>query len=131
MRGKIIRLDKSEDGVFGVLTLDNQAVCLTLERSWLGNQQNISCVPPDIYLCKRIDSPKFGDTFQFMNVPGRTNILFHIGNTPDDSLGCVLLGSEYGELESKRGILGSSKAFKKFMTITEGVDAFPLQIINC
>ena len=130
MRAKIIRIDKSEDGVFGVLTLNGHTVCLTLERPWLDNKPDISCIPPDIYLCKRVDSPAHGDTFKILNVPARSDILFHVGNKVDESSGCILLGSEYGELEDQRAVLSSGKAFSKFMTLMEGVDAFPLQIIN-
>lgn len=130
MRAKIIRLDKSEEGVFGVLTLNGQPECVTLERPWKDNQPNISCIPPEIYVCRSIDSPKFGQTFEVMNVPGRTHILFHKGNLPSDSLGCILLASKYGELEGKRAILASGKAFNRFMEKLKEVDFFSLQIIN-
>jgi len=130
MRAKIIRLSSDEDGVRGVLTLNNDPVCLTLERPSLHNQPNVSCIPPDIYLCKRVESPRHGETFQLLNVPGRTNILFHKGNTKDDSLGCVLLGSEFGKLKGQSAILESSKAFHNFMASLEGVDSFPIQIIK-
>lgn len=130
MRGKILRIERSADGVFGVLTLNNQAVCLTLERPWLDNRQNVSCIPPDIYQCKRVDSPKFKETFEVLNVPGRSDILFHIGNTIDDSLGCILPGSKFGELKGKRGVLESGAAFFEFMTALAGVDFFPLQIVS-
>lgn len=127
---KIIRVEKSTDGVFGVLTIDGQFICLTLERPWLDNQKNISCIPPQIYLCKRVDSPKYKDTFEVLNVAGRTNILFHAGNTIDDSKGCILLGSEIGNIDGKRAVLQSGKAFKSFMEKTEELEAFPFQIIN-
>ena len=130
MRAKIIRIDKSLKGVFGVLTLNDETVCVTLERPWADNKPNISCVPEDIYLCERVDSPRYGDTFKVMDVPGRTNILFHKGNVVDDSLGCVLLGSEYGALKDQRAVLNSSKAFFTFMKRLEGLNHFPLQIIN-
>ncbi len=130
MRGKLIRIERSKDGVFGVLTLNGQLVCWTLERPWLNNAPNVSCIPPDIYVCNRIDSPKFKETFEVFNVPGRSHILFHIGNTIDDSLGCILPGSEIGEVKGKRGVLESGKAFFALMTALEGVDMFPLQIIN-
>ena len=130
MTGKIIRIERTPEAVFGVLTLDGAIVCLTLERPDLDNRQNVSCIPTGVYVCRRNDSPKFGESFKFMNVPARSDILLHVGNTVDDSTGCVLLGSEYGELEGKRAVLESGKAFKKFMERMDGVDFFPMQIIN-
>lgn len=130
MRGKLLRIEKGEEGVFGVLTLNGKVVCVTLERPWLDNQQDISCIPPDIYIAQRHQSPEHGETFKIVNVPNRTDILFHIGNRIKNSKGCILTGSSYGELEGERAVLSSSKAFIQFMTKLEGVDSFPLQIIN-
>jgi len=130
MKAKIIRIDISKQGVFGVFTLNNDAFCLTLERPWEDNKPNISCIPVNIYLCQRVDSPKYGDTFQIMDVENRTNILFHVGNKISNSLGCVLLGSSYGELEGERAVVSSGTAFFRFMKRMEGIDSFPLQIIN-
>jgi hypothetical protein len=130
MRGKLLRIDKAVDGVFGVLTLNNKVICVTLERPWQDNKPNLSCIPPDVYQCKRVDSPKYKDTFEVLNVPGRTHILFHSGNRIKDSKGCILLGSEYGELQDERAVLESSKSFIRFMTMLEGIEFFPLQIIN-
>jgi hypothetical protein len=130
MKAKIKRIDNAEDGVFGVLLLDDQVCCVTLERPWLDNSINISCVPPGVYQCRRVHSPNYGDTFEISDVPGRTHILFHIGNTIKDSKGCVLLGSKYGELKDERAILSSGTAVKKFMEKLKGVISFDLEIIE-
>jgi hypothetical protein len=130
MKAKLIRLEKSEEGIFGVLRIENQPFCLTLERPWKNNIPNISCVPSDIYLCRRVQSPNFGETFEIEGVPGRSKILFHAGNRIKDSKGCVLLGSEYGELEGEKAVLSSRKAFEKFMKRLFGVDVFALQIVS-
>jgi len=35
---------------------------------------------------KSFNSPKFGETYMVMDVPGRDRILFHLGNTKGDSI---------------------------------------------
>ena len=130
MRGKIVRLDRGPAGTFGVLLLNDQLICWTLERAWNYNQPNISCIPVDDYRCERIQSPTFRETFEVMNVLGRTNILFHAGNTINDSKGCVLPGSRVGRLGKERAVLGSGAAFKAFMETLDGVDEFRLSITN-
>ena len=75
-------------------------------------------------------SPKFGETFEVQNVQQRDNILFHVGNVIEDSLGCILLGSSFGMLGEDRGIIDSREAFKSFMKKLEGIEIFPLLISN-
>lgn len=131
MKAELVRLDKSSpEGIYGVLKIDDKVICLTLERPWEDNKQDISCIPENIYLCKKIKSPNFGTTFQIMDVYNRTLILFHIGNTIKDSKGCILLGSEFGRLKDKKAVLASRKAFKKFMNTLDSIDEFAL-VIRC
>ena len=113
---------------FGVLLDDRIPLCLTLERIWMSNERGVSCIPDGAYVCKRVISPKFGETFEVMDVPGRTDILFHRGNLSDDSHGCIILGEEYGLLGNQRGVLSSHRAFAEFMRRMEGQDSFDLDI---
>jgi len=115
MRLDIIRVENSKDGVFGVLLINKKVFCVTLEQIDVNNAKNISCIPSGVYFCERTISPKFGETFNVVDVPNRTQILFHIGNTIKDTKGCILLGERYGTVQGQRGILNSTVAFKKFM----------------
>ncbi|MBW2962319.1 DUF5675 family protein [Mesonia aestuariivivens] len=63
-----------------------------LELPWKNNQQNISCIPEGIYQVKKRTSPKFGEHFHVLNVPGRSYILIHKGNYYTDIRGCILPG---------------------------------------
>jgi len=68
-------------GTFGTIQEENQPpFALTLEREWHLNERNISCIPAGNYQCKRVQSPKFGNTFEVKDVPHRSHILFHKGN---------------------------------------------------
>ena len=129
-RLKMQRIYYGDHGTFGVLIDDTGPICLTLENPWVHNRANVSCIPTKhgYYICKRIDSPHFGDTFEVTNVASRTHILFHKGNTEDDTRGCIILGSNFGELKGKPAVLGSKPAFDKFMRLLEGIDEFELDL---
>lgn len=127
-KAELIRVEQGEEGTFGVLKLNGEAYCVTLEPPQRGNMQNISCIPTGTYRCKRIMSPRFGETYEVLNVPGRTNILFHSGNVVDDTSGCVLLGRHFGRLGASRAVLDSGRTFRDFLHQCDGNDEFPLVI---
>jgi len=111
----LIRVSYSKQGTFGVLLDEDIPFCVTLERPWLNNKRNISCIPSGSYLCKRITSSKFGETFKISDVPGRSHILFHKGNISEDTHGCIILGEEFGFLKNEVAVLSSGRAFQEFM----------------
>lgn len=49
-------------------------------------------------------SQKFGKKLLFVDVPGRSGILFHNGNTKDDTRGCVIVASERTGETVKNGL---------------------------
>lgn len=123
---KLVRISYSKEGTFGVLIDNEIPFCVTLERPWRDNQVGISCIPTGNYICKRVASPKFGNTFEVMDVQGRTHILFHSGNIIDDTHGCVITGEEFGILAGKSAVLASGRAFKEFMSKLNNVNKFAL-----
>ena len=125
---ELIRLEKGGDGTFGVLRLDGQVFCVTLEPPDKGNERDRSCIPAGRYRCCRVASPRFGDTFEVTDVPDRTHILLHPGNTASDTAGCVLLGREFGDLEGRRGVLRSGATFARLMDRCAGQDRFEFTI---
>ncbi len=130
MNIKLIRLEESDDGTFGALVIGGKVFCVTLEPPDEGNQRNISNIPPYKYICVRIKSLKYGNTFEVTNVPGRSHILFHRGNEVKDTKGCILLGNQFGKLRSERAILNSGFTFSMFMNMMTNVDAFELEIVE-
>ena len=121
-------LQSDPTGTLGELILNGKIICQTLERPWKDNQKEISCIPVGEYVCKRIISPKFGETFEITGVPNRTHILFHSGNDAiRDSHGCVLLGM----ISSRNGsyqIFKSRIARDKLMEIMKDEQEFKLTI---
>lgn len=124
----IIRSPSTDDGTFGMMLDGVTSFCLTLEREWLDNKIGESCIPDKEYICRRVNSPKFGNTFEVCGVLNRTAILFHKGNLMDDSHGCIILGEQFEPFNSRNAVLSSGKAFSEFIERTNGIDEFKLSI---
>ena len=125
----IIRVESGfPDGTFGVLLLQREVLCVTLEPPNLANERDISCIPSGQFLCKRKVSPHFGTTYIVLDVPDRGDILFHGGNWTSDTGGCILLAEKYGLLKGKRAIVNSSLAFTLFMDTLQPYPEFHLTI---
>lgn len=57
-----------------------------------GLESDLYKIPAGVYSAYGQTSPKFGTTKLYLNVPGRSGILFHGGNTTEDTRGCILTG---------------------------------------
>ena len=128
MELKLKRVAENEDATFGVLINGDTPFAITLEPSWEDNKKGISCIPSGPYSCKRVKSPRFGDTFEILDVEGRTHILFQKGNSERNTQGCVLIAEEFGVLNGKAAVLASGRGYREFMTILKDVDEFDLII---
>ena len=128
----IIRLEENVTyGTFGMFRIQKELFCNTLEPPDLENLVNKSSIPAQQYECIRVISPTFGETFQIMDVPGRTDVLFHPGNRVLNTEGCVLLAEKLRKLKGDRAILNSGVTFKRFMEIMEGYHEAILTIYEC
>lgn len=125
---RLIRLEESSQGTFGVLVICSQVFCVTLELPDRLNASNISSIPAQQYMCKKAESPRFGKTFEIYDVPSRSLILFHAGNLVSSSRGCIILAQYFGKLYGDRAVLNSGDTFKSFMEIMKDVEAFHLTI---
>lgn len=109
------RLFELEGAMFGALYVGGKRICYTLEKGWRDNQRSISCIPAGAYRIAPRQSPTFGATYEVLDVPDRSHILFHFGNTNDDTRGCILPGLRIGELNGKPAVLLSRAAFQHVM----------------
>jgi hypothetical protein len=126
---ELIRLEEGPEGTFGILKLDKRIFCATLELRDELNRPNCSCIPgPQQYLCKR-RLTRHGETFEVMDVPGRSGILFHSGNFLGDTQGCILLGQYIDQLRGERAVLNSGRTMEKFIKKTKNVDKFLLTVL--
>lgn len=103
-------------------------IATTCEEVWQFNQRNTSCIPGGKYVCKRVNSPHHGPTFEVTGVPGRTEILLHKGNTVKDTEGCILVGETFSMLEGVVSIGESGLGFGEFLSLTADIEWFYLTI---
>jgi len=116
---ELIRLEETEAGTFGVLKLNKQVFCVTLEPGDLENAKNRSSIPAQQYICRRVRSPRFSTTYQVQAVPGRSDILFHPGNVVRDTAGCIIMAEHFGKLAGNRAVLNSGNTFRQFIGTLE------------
>ena len=125
----LLRVEENYDhGTFGVWIINSQVFCVTLEPRDEENKVNLSSIPVQQYICKRVQSPKYGEVFQIMDVPERTHVLIHWLNFDDQTKACVGLGKSFGWLGNRKCILNSKEAFNNFMDVMKGIDKFILTI---
>jgi len=125
---ELIRLEENfKYGTFGILKIQKKVFCVTLEPPDIENNRNVSSIPAQQYICKRMSS-SYGETFKVMDVPNRTQVLLHPGNTKFHTQGCILLAQYFGKLKGNRAVLNSGKTFKDFMTSLVGYDEIHLTI---
>lgn len=113
----ITRKEYLSECTLGELKVEGRshAPIYTLERPWLDNKQRISCIPIGRYKFhphnwEDREGLNFSKVWQIANVPNRTGILIHAGNTVVDCIGCVLVGLQEGELHKHPAVLRSQAA---------------------
>lgn len=90
----------------------------TLERPWLNNAANVSCIPVgeyDAVFLPRSGSGKYRNVYHVLHVIERSGILMHNGNLVRHSKGCILIGARPGKLGGEPAILNSRTALKQFV----------------
>lgn len=107
----------------------------SLELPFRSNQPNISCIRTGLYVLKKFYSKRFQlNTFAVADLPGnellegRSGIIFHPGNSPVDTEGCILLGTQlclYPPL-----VTNSREAVKAFLEFinTSATDNIPMEV---
>jgi hypothetical protein len=106
----LLRNKSGQMVTFGKLYLTGKYLCETLELPWKDNQRKISCIPTGEYRLLKRHSPKFGHHYHLQEVPGRSLILIHTGNTAKDIEGCILVGKRTGHLNGLEAVLSSKDA---------------------
>ena len=133
MKMTLVRTDCSDSCTIGRLEFTdasgNDAELMTLELPWRDNKRGCSCIPKGTYTCKKVQSRKFGETFEITGVEGRDSILFHKGNFPSSTRGCILLGLGTASCNGGYMITDSARAMEKFLAAVGNAQQFTLEII--
>lgn len=120
----LTRFAYTPQGTFGSIILPGGRKLYTVERPWFSNQQSTSCIPEGVYTLEKRYSPvvqrtsrgKYSDGWEVTNVPRRTYIMWHPGNTMEDLEGCVAPGLDLGYIGRLWAVTSSQIAFDYFMT---------------
>lgn len=129
--GTLLRDAVSPLAVLGTLALKGETFHV-LERPWLGNAANQSCIPAGSYKAVFLDrsaSGKYRNVYHLRDVPGRSGILIHTGNVVAHSRGCLIIGKRRGTLSGNPAVLNSRTALGELNDLMQGED-FTLNIIG-
>lgn len=135
MNVELYRIGRVSSGPqFGIVKVNTDFCCISLERPWLSNVKNVSCIPVGNYTCVRTHGRKTNGgmeipiTYEVMDVPNRSGILFHVGNYVDDTQGCILLGLGIDFKDRWPMMTGSKDGFNRFITMLANIRKFDLTI---
>lgn len=137
---KIIRQPSDDQGTLGALLFGQQKLhCI--ELPWRNNLRQRSCIPPGVYTCAMVQSPRFGRVYGVCDVPGRSNVLIHSANLAGDInmgyttqlQGCIAPCERLGLMRNKAGNmqragLVSRPALRRLMDWAAG-RPFKLEIV--
>lgn len=139
-RATITRSQSTDEGTFSPLWLDDGPKLMCLELPWRDNATGASCIPPGLYRCEIVNSPRFGRVYEVRDVPSRSNILLHAANFAGDTakgfysqlLGCIAPCTAVGALNTpagkvQRAGMNSKVALASLMSWAGGVP-FELEI---
>ena len=95
----LVRTESGKKQTLGILIQNGKEIAKTMELPWRNNTPKISCIPCGEYNVVRRNSPKYGDHFHLLNVPGRQLILIHVANYFHDLLGCIGVGEDHTDID--------------------------------
>ena len=123
-------------GTFGRLIFGGWS-SWTLEEVWKTNQRGASCIPVGTYRLQpaihHLSTPDPNDDYpclEVVDVPGRTAIHIHYGNTVLDTEGCILPGRTVGTYKDRWAVLQSKAAFGELMDRVAHLDDLWIAIGN-
>ena len=149
MKLTLRRIAKKDTYTVGKLYIDGVYFCDTIEDKDRGlyQKQDIqelrkikvpskTAIPTGIYkISLSIVSPKFsakkiyqeickGKVPRLLNVPGYEGVLIHIGNTAEDSAGCILVGQN--KVVGK--VINSTETFRKLYNKIKGQNNLIIEV---
>lgn len=119
----LFRKPELKDRTLGELSiLGREERFVTLELPNRANKRNISCIKAGIYPFEHRTSLKYGLHLILKGVAGRSYILVHNGCFPKHTRGCILIGTEFKDLDGDKvmDVANSRDAMKELMRLLNG-----------
>ncbi|MAO66241.1 MAG: hypothetical protein CL666_14695 [Balneola sp.] len=118
----LVRFSSGADDTLGILFLNGEAFCFTLEDEWRSEKvAGETRIPDGEYEIELRQyggfhnryKERFGTKFhkgmlELKHVPGFTDILIHCGNNEEHTAGCILVGDTVDINRDTNGYLGRS-----------------------
>lgn len=133
LRDKVGR--KQSTGIF-IVQDENGNILFTsksLERGWLNNLNNISCVPAGNYKLVLEYSPKFNtNLWELYGVVNRRECKVHVANYWHELNGCIAPGVTQADINHDGYVdnVSSRNALKGFHEAMQGFTTAEIRIIN-
>ena len=127
MKLYLVRFASAHDDTLGILYVDNQFECFTLEdefrtaKVWAETRISSGTYPITLQTSGKLHK-RYSNLYPNMhkgmlllnNVPDFTGIMIHQGNKETHTAGCLLVGDELKTNKETRGFLGkSAHAYKR------------------
>lgn len=143
MNLKVIRYNNQGDFTQGLLTIDGKFQCYTLEdETRVQKVWGETCIPLGRYKVQLRKEGKFHDQYKnkfamfhkgmlhVTNVPGFEYILIHIGNTDDDTAGCLLVGRSTSENSIAESTIAYEAMYKKVIAAFDRGEDVWIEYVN-
>lgn len=109
---RLTRIKQKGSTTLGKLTIDGvNKSWFVLEPAGLDSEIEGSDrrIKAGTYQLLPYSSAKYPNVYELQNVPGRTFILIHAGNYHQDTLGCLMLGKQWGIVKDSHYYVDNSK----------------------
>lgn len=143
MNLKVIRYNSQSDFTQGLLCIDGKFQCYTLEdETRVQKVWGETCIPLGKYKVELRKEGKFHNQYKtkfssfhkgmlhVTNVPGFEYILIHIGNTDDDTAGCLLVGRSTSENSIAESTIAYEAMYKKVIAAFNKGEEVWIEYVN-
>ena len=132
MNLQLVRKEFTEQSTIGELTVDGQFECFTLEDKVRPDGVKVfgeTAIPEGIYHIDITFSNRFKkDLPLLLAVPNFEGVRIHSGNTPADTLGCILVGKGKGSNRIDQSRDAFNALFPKLRAAKDRGDGITLEI---